>query len=62
MENKLKKLFEFQRFENNSQLEDLIAGTHARYGNALSDDDLEFVNAAGELEIFLNEEEENKNN
>ncbi len=49
MENKLKKLFEYQKFEKNAKLEALIAGTHSRYGEVLSDDDLEMVAAAGEI-------------
>ncbi len=49
MENKLKKLFEYQKFEKNAKLDALIAGTHSRYGEALSDDDLEMVAAAGEI-------------
>lgn len=48
VENKLKKLFEFQRFEKNAKLEALIAETRERYDAALSDDDLEMVAAAGE--------------
>lgn len=49
MENKLKKLFEYQKFEKNAELDALIAGAHSRYGEALSDDDLEMVAAAGEI-------------
>ncbi len=50
MENKLKQLFEYQTFERNAKLEALIAGAHLRYGEALSDDELELVAAAGEIE------------
>ncbi len=49
METKLRKLFEYQRFENNSRLENLINETEIRYAAALSDDDLFMVNAAGEI-------------
>ena len=49
MENKLRKLFEYQRFENNSRLAKIISETENRYSSELSDDDLEFVSAAGEL-------------
>lgn len=52
MENKLKKLFDFQRFEQNSELSSLIAQTHARSSKALSDDDLDLVNAAGDIEVM----------
>ena len=48
MENKLKKLFDYQRFEQNEKLEKLIHETENRYASGLSDDDLSFVNAAGE--------------
>lgn len=48
MESKLKSLFEYQKFENNSRLQNLIQDSLSRYeGVELSDDDLEFVNAAG---------------
>lgn len=47
MDKMLKALFDFQKFSGNSQLEAMIRDTESRYGNALSDDDLEYVNAAG---------------
>lgn len=49
MENKLKKLFEYQKFEKSAKLDALIEEVHSRYGEALSDDDLELVAAAGEI-------------
>lgn len=50
MENLLKKLFDFQRFEGNKRMETLISETEKRYGGkGLSDDELDFVNAAGEM-------------
>ena len=48
MENKLKKLFDYQRFEKNEKLEKLIQETENGYAAELSDEDLSFVNAAGE--------------
>ena len=48
-EQKLKKLFDFQRFEKNERLENLIRETESRYAAELSDDDLSLVNAAGEI-------------
>ena len=48
MENKLKKLFDYQQFEKNEKLEKLIRETESRYAAELSDDDLSLVNAAGE--------------
>ena len=51
MEQKLKALFDYQRFEKNERLEKIIAETESRYAQELSDDDLSLVNAAGEPEI-----------
>ena len=52
MENKLRKLFERQRFEQVSSLDELIAETENRYNSELSDDWLEDIAAAGD---FINE-------
>ena len=41
-------LFDYQRFERNARLQTLIADTENRCLHALSDDDLEWVSAAGE--------------
>lgn len=49
MENEIKKLFDYQRFENNARLASIISQTEERYGKALSEEELFFVNAAGEL-------------
>ena len=48
MTKKLTALFDYQRFENNKRLQALIDETEARYLHNLSDDDLEWVSAAGE--------------
>ena len=48
MEEKLTRLFDFQRFSGHDRLNDIIAGVEARYDGALADDDLEQVSAAGE--------------
>ena len=49
MENKLKKLFDFQKFEGNASLQSVIDDVHARYAKKeLSMDDMEWVNAAGD--------------
>lgn len=45
---KLTALFDYQRFAGNERLQALIADTENRCLNALSDDDLEWVSAAGE--------------
>ena len=49
MEKKLKRLFDYQRFEQNEKLEKLILKTESRYSKELTDDDLSLVNAAGEI-------------
>ena len=52
MENKLKAMFDFQKFEGNSELQQVIDSVHARYAvRELSLDDMEFVAAAGVPEI-----------
>ena len=48
MEKKLPQLFDFQRFEQNEKLGRLIQETEGWYARELSDESLEFVNAAGE--------------
>ena len=59
MENKLRQLFDFQRFENNPRLakviDDAVSG-----GEALSDDDLFMVAAAGEPLFDFGDEEQEK--
>lgn len=48
MENRLKKLFDFQRFEGNASLQSVIDDVHARYARKeLSLEDMEWVSAAG---------------
>ena len=52
MENKLKQLFGFQRFEENRDLQQVIDSVHAKYATReLALDDLEMVNAAGVTEL-----------
>lgn len=45
---KLTALFDYQRFERNKRLQDLLDDTERRCLCSLSDDDLEWVSAAGE--------------
>lgn len=45
---KLTELFDYQRFERNKRLQALIDDTERRCLYSLSDDDLEWVSAAGE--------------
>ena len=53
VEKKLKKLFDYQRFEQNEKLEKLIQETESRYTKELSEEDLSLVTAAGDI-IALN--------
>jgi hypothetical protein len=50
MNTTLKGLFDYQKFEGNSRLAAMISDVEGRYGVALDDADLEFVNAAGTFE------------
>jgi len=52
MEKKLRSLFDFQRFQKNKRLEEVICQSQARYENALSDEQLDMVNAAGEIDLI----------
>ncbi len=48
MENKLKRLFDYQKFEGNADLQRIINATHARYGaRELNLDEMSMVSAAG---------------
>ena len=48
MEKKLRKLFDFQRYEGNASLQSVIDDVHSRYAKRELDmDDMEWVNAAG---------------
>ena len=52
MERKLKNLFDFQKFEGNSDLQQIIDSTHSRYAvKELSLDEMEWVAAAGVPEM-----------
>ena len=44
-----KMLFDYQRFEKNQRLEELIRETESRYAKELSEEDLSLVSAAGEI-------------
>ena len=59
MENKLFNLFDFQRFEKNPKLAAIIDDVESRYSGgiySLSDDDLGFVNAAGDVNTIKRED------
>ena len=52
METKLKKLFDYQKFDGNARLQQVIDAVHAKYATReLSMNDLEMVNAAGVPEL-----------
>ena len=48
MENKLRALFDFQKYEQNAELQSVIDNVHARYSaRMLTDEEADMVNAAG---------------
>ena len=51
MEKKLSRLFDFQRFEGNASLQQVIDDVHSRYAlKELDLDDMEWVSAAGSID------------
>ena len=51
MSRTLKQLFDYQRFEENPELQQVIDSVHAKYASReLSLDDMDMVNAAGTAE------------
>lgn len=61
MENKLKQLFGYQRFEGNRDLQQVIDSVHARYAaRELSLDELEMANAAGTPDLPDRRKDEEK--
>ena len=48
MERMITNLFDFQRFKQNARLGNIIQDVQNRYASTISDDDLEWVSAAGE--------------
>ena len=54
MEKELSRLFDFQKYEENAALQQVIDAVHARYARRELDlDDMEWVNAAGSPEVQL---------
>ncbi len=49
MKKKLKHLFDYQKFERNSKLDEVVLGVDLHYADSLSDVQLERVNAAGNV-------------
>lgn len=52
MEQKLKRLFDYQKFARNPRLDAMLAEAEGRYAGGLSDDDLELVSAAGDSQMM----------
>lgn len=53
MERTLSNLFDYQKFEGNSDLQQVINSVHSRYAvRELSMDEMEWVNAAGIPEMI----------
>lgn len=50
MKDTLRKLFDYQRFAGNKRLEVLIDRAEFLHSESLSDDDLEYVCAAGDID------------
>ena len=62
MENVLKGLFDFQKFEGNRALQQLIDSTHSRYAaRELDLDEMAFVAAAGVPEQAKGQKDSTKN-
>ena len=57
-EKKVKSMFDYQLFSGNKELEAMLHEAESRCARALSDDELEFIAAAGEAHL---KEEEKKN-
>lgn len=53
MKDIVKKLFDFQKFEENKRLAELIAETESMYMRELSDDELENIAAAGDIDTVM---------
>lgn len=56
-ERKLTSLFDRQRFSQNSKLAALINQTQSRYSNAIPDDELGEVSAAGDAHLSTDAEQ-----
>lgn len=51
--NAVKNLFDFQKFNVNQHLADMIEKTESKYTKTLSDDDLAHISAAGNLNTSI---------
>lgn len=64
MNDRLRELFDYQRFAGNKRLAALIERAEGVQSESLSDDDLEYVNAAGDIataRIAQEEKDRNEN-
>ena len=62
MENMLKRLFDFQKFEGNEELQSVIDSVHARYATRELDlNEMESVNAAGIPDMDLKKKDQKEN-
>ncbi len=61
IEQKLRHLFDFQRFSGNKKLHNLIQDTDSRYSRSLSEQELNFVNAAGVPGMMNIKDQDNTN-
>lgn len=64
MRDTLRELFDYQRFAGNKRLSALTERAEFSHAESLSDDDLEFVSAAGDIDtarIGKKDEERNGN-
>ena len=62
MNDRLRELFDYQRFAGNKRLAALIERAEDVRAESLSDDDLEYVNAAGDIAAARIAQEEKARN
>ena len=62
MDKKLKALFDYQQFSPNSRIDKMMQDAEKAFPRALSDDELFFVNAAGEMHDKAGEDEKKNRN
>ena len=61
METRLRKLFDYQRFEQNTALQEIIDAVHARHDKQELDmDEMETVYAAGQPVVLPGQKKERK--
>ncbi len=61
MDKTLKRLFDFQKFEGNKELQSVIDSVHARYAvRELDLDEMDFVSAAGNPDLPAKNKDQEK--